>query len=240
MKEIDLLDLETLITEPFYFSEATDTGILLATNIAFLFDWEKPEAYDIVTGFRSVVTEAGISIGLSSTDYVQAFYSVLGGGVLMPDLMYTQNRLPITGVSTLNALAIINDRFGVFTDTTLYIMEENEIEGVLVFRTNDTVHLGVKNIDDIAQVQGGVLVHTRNGIYLTSGSAMSLISEAINDIVRLYYSQGYIRYNRHLNELYYRPSLSSEDLYRYRFEDQVWERINATIEGGALPAPIED
>ena len=227
-KEIDLYEGHKLYNASFYLSERTDTGILLASNIGFLYDEKNPGAYQILTGFRSFVTEAGISVGLPNDDQVRVYHSTLGA-VLMPDLIYDQNRLPITGISTLNAVVNVNGRFGAFTDTTLYIVQPNEIAEEMTFAIEDTIHLGVKNTKDVANVQGGALINTRNGIYLTNGSTTELISDPINNLVRDYYNTSRIFYNKFLHEVYWWPRTDSEDLYRFRFEDKGWERINATV-----------
>ena len=227
-KEVDLLDSETIPKRAFGLGDNTSTSELLATNIGFLVDEEKPEEYQILIGFRSFVTESGVSIGLPNSDKVRVYHSTLGS-VLMPDLIYDQNRLAITGISILNAVANINGRLGTFTDTALYIIQPEQVNDALVFRIEETVHLGVKNIKDVVPVQGGVIANTRNGIYLTNGSSTELLSDPINDLVRTYYSSSSVYYNKFLHELYWRPHLSSEDLYRFRFEDKGWERVNATI-----------
>lgn len=241
-KEIDLLsDIEPYNT-PFYLSTITNTGTMLATNIAFLVDPEKLDEYQVKTGFRSFVTESGISIALTNNDYSRAYYNVLGGGVLQPDLIYSQNLLPISGISQMTTVSTINDKFAVYTDNTMYIITVDQIEGALVFTPTETVALGVKNRLDVASVQGGAIVHTRNGIYLTSGTSQQLLSEPINDWIKGYYTTGQILYNKHKNELYYRPSATSEDLYRFRFEDNTWERINVSVydTGSLSPAMSGD
>jgi hypothetical protein len=240
-KEIDLLDLdaEQPYNASFQLSHFTDTGITLAENIAFLYDEKKPEAYKLRVGFRSFVTESGVSVGLSNDDYTRAYYSVLGGGQLQPDIVYSQNLIPISGVSNMNAVSSINDRFGVFTDNTLYIVTSEQIAGALVFEVRETTNLGVKNYQDVANIQGGVIVNTANGIFITSGTDQVSLSEPINDFVKDNFSTSSIFYNKYFNELYYRPDQDHEDLYRFRFEDKTWERLNVSMYYVGPPDDIE-
>lgn len=236
-KEIDLLGEEEW-SQDFYISKYENEGTLLSTNIAFLFDEEKPTEYKVETGFRSFITEAGISISLLNDDYTKAYYSVLGGGQLQPDIIYDQNLIPISGVSRMNAVGVLNDRFAVYTDNTMYIVTVDQIDGALIFTPQETVALGVKDRRDVANIQGGAIVHTRNGIYITSGTSQQLLSEPINDWVKSYFTTGQILFNKYLNELYYRPDTSHEDLYRFRFDDRTWERLNMSIYYAGEPGDV--
>lgn len=227
-REVDLLTGTEPLTAPFYMGEYTDTGKTLSTNIGFLIDEEDFTKYDVLTGFKSFTTESGISIGITTSDNVNLYHSTVGGGQLLPDLVYDANALPITGISDLNAVANINGKIGAFTPDKLYVIGSGESLGQLVFNIDDTLDLGVKNFNDVVPVQGGAVVNTRNGIFWTDGFRSDLISEPINDLVRTNYDTSSIYYNSHKMEVYWKPT-SSEDLYRYRFEDKVWEKINKTI-----------
>lgn len=227
VKEFDLLTSEASIEE-FQFTEADKTGITLAGNIGYLWDyWDRPGDLKLMNGFRSFVTESGISIGLSTQDLVGIYHSTFGGGQLMPDLIYDDNRLPVSGVKRLTAVGNADGRLMAFTDNTAYAIEAEEVAGVIGFRMEDTVEVGVKNQQDVANIQGGVAVHTIHGIYVTNGYETNSISQPIDDIIVTYYSTGRIYYNRYKHYLYYKPT-NAEDLYRYRFVDNVWERINKT------------
>lgn len=228
VKEFNLLRSEDSV-EDFEFSAQDYTGDTLAGNTGFLWDYyDHPGDLQIVNGFQDFVTESGISIGIASKDKVAIYYSTFGGGNLMPDLVYHGNRLPLTGVSELTAVANADGRLMAFTPNTSYVIKAQEIAGVVAFSIEDTVEVGVKDKFDVANIQGGVLVHTQHGIYVTNGYETQLISEPIDDIIRANYSTGRIYYNRYKHEVYYKPS-NSEDLYRYRMKDNVWERNNKTI-----------
>lgn len=227
-KEVDLLNGTGDYDSSFYMGEYTDSGLSLSQNIGFLFDWEKPAGYEILTGFKSFTTESGVSIGITTGDTVNLYHSTVGGGNLMADLVYDANRLPVTGISNIQALCNINGKIGAFTDSRLYVIASSEALGQLVFSIDDTMDHGVKNFNDISSIQGGAAINTRNGIFTTDGFNTQLISEPINDIVKSNYNTSSIYYNSHRHELYYKPT-AEEDLYRFRFEDKVWEKINATI-----------
>lgn len=239
IKEFDLLESGASIEE-FMFSAEDYTGTTLASNIGFLWDYyERQSDLKIVNGFSDFTTDNGISIGLSSRDEVGVYHSTYGGGNLMPDLIYDDNRLPLTGVSTLSAVANADGRLMVFSDNTAYVIHAQEINGVIGFRFEDTVELGVKNKFDIANIQGGVVVHTQHGIYITNGYQTQLVSAPIDDIIVANYSTGRVYYNKYLHEILYKPT-DSEDLYRLRLKDSVWERIDKTITTTAIESEYED
>lgn len=233
VKEFDFLTDEGAL-EDFGFTNEQKNGETLAGNIGYLVDlWKRPNDLKIVIGFRSFVTESGISIGLSHRDLVGIYHSTFGGGNLMPDLIYDDNRLPISGVKKLTAVGNADGRLMAFTDNTAYAIETEEVSGIIGFRIEDTVEVGVKDQHDISNIQGGVAVHTIHGIYITNGYETKSISEAIDDIIVTNYSTGRIYYNRYKHYLYYKPT-NAEDLYRYRFIDAVWERINKTTTSGEV------
>lgn len=235
VKEFDLLKPESSI-EDFEFTDADKDGNTLAGNVGYLWDyWNRPGDLRIINNFRSFITESGISIGLSATDIVSIYHSTFGGGNLMPDLIYDDNRLPVTGVSKLTAVGNADGRLMAFTDNTAYAIEAEEVSGVIGFRIEDTVELGVKNQQDIANIQGGIAVHTMHGIYVTNGYETKSISEPIDDIIVQYYNTGRIYYNRYKHILYYKPT-NAEDLYQYRFKDNVWEKMNKTTDEGIVQA----
>ena len=228
VKEFNLLSPESAV-EDFEFTQEDYDGNLLAANIGFLIDyWEFPSDYQLINGFKDFVTESGISIGISSRDEVAIYHSTFGGGNLMPDLIYDDNRLPITGVSGLTAVANADGRLMAFTTNTSYVVHAEEVAGIIGFRFEDTVELGVKDKNDVANIQGGVCVHSQHGIYMTNGYKSESVSVPIDDIVIANYTTGRIFYNRYKHEVYYKPT-SSEDLYRFRIKEGVWERINKTI-----------
>lgn len=228
-KDIEFLDTSTTDTTTeratFDIIEADNTAILLAQNIGLEPDEERWDSYKVIQGFRDFTTESGVSIGISNEDYSNIYYSVLGGGNLQPDLMYKQNILQVAGANIINAVAVINKELAALTDDTTYVIKVIESIGALVFTINTTLEFGVKDQFDTAQMQGGLAINTRHGIYTTTGMQSNLISDAIDDIVKANFSSSRIYYNKDLHELYYKIS-NTDDLYRFRFKDNVWELIS--------------
>ena len=228
VKEFNLLSADASI-EDFDISTDVYDGFFFATQVGFLWDYyEHPSDLQLIIGWKDFVTESGISIGISSRDEVAIYHSTYGGGRLMPDLVYDDNRLPVTGVSELTAVANADGRLMAFSPHTSYVIKAVEVAGVIGFRFEDTVEVGVKDKNDVANIQGGVLVHTQHGIYITNGYETKSISEPINDIIVTNYSTGRVYYNRYKHEVYYKPT-NAEDLYRYRMIDNVWEHTNKTV-----------
>jgi hypothetical protein len=228
VKDFDLLSADASI-EQFDISTDVYDGKFLAANTGFLWDYyDHPADYKIMSGWKDFVTESGISIGISSNDEVAIYHSTYGGGALMPDLVYDDNRLPITGVSELTAVANVDGRLMAFSPHTSYVIQAQEMAGVIAFRFEDTVEVGVKDKNDVASIQGGVLVHTQHGIYISNGYETKSISEPIDDIIRDNYSTGRVYYNRYKHEVYYKPT-QAEDLFRFRLVDSVWEHLDKTV-----------
>jgi len=198
-QDFDLFEDINNMMSNFYISQSSTqegVGINLAANIGIAFDEKKPQTHVIVSGFRDITTSQGISIGLKIDDYINVYYSALGGGNLMPDLVYLQALLPVYAETIVNAVASINDKFGAFTNNTLYLIRVVEETGLLVFTMTGVLEFGVKNRQDIAVIQGGVVINTQHGIYSTTGFQSNLLSEPIDDIVRTYYNTSTIFYNK--------------------------------------------
>lgn len=239
VKEFDFLNSDGVLKD-FAFTDEQKSGDTLAANMGYLWNlWELPNDLQILQGFRGFVTESGISIGLATKDAVSIYHSTFGGGHLMSDLVFDDNRIPISGIAKLTAVGNADGRLMAFTDNTAYAIEAEEVSGVIGFRIEDTVEVGVKNQQDIANIQGGIAVHTRHGIYVTNGYETKSISEPIDDIIVQYYNTGRIYYNRYKHFLYYKPT-NAEDLYRYRFVDNVWERINKTTTEAEVEEEVAD
>ena len=190
--------------------------------------------YKILTGFKSFASEADIGIGITTSDLIGIYHSTIAGGNLMTDVLYNQNKLPVTGITNVKAVANVNGRIGIFSDNTLYIIEVVDSGGLLTFTVNDTIEYGVKDSQDIAEIQGGIIIHTQNGIFYTNGYDSDLVSTPINNVIRDNFDNGSIVYNKYKRELYYRPDASDDALYRFRFERKVWEYIDTVFGlGGA-------
>jgi hypothetical protein len=229
VKDINYLDPDITTTDisRFYIYPSSMTGVTLNDNIGFLLDEDEPYWYNVEEGFNSITTVNDISFGLTSTNNTGIYYSTLAGGNLMPDLLYSTSLYVMNNVSKVTAIANVNEKFGIFTDDTLYLLSIIDELGVILFDIKSTLEFGVKNQYDVAQIQGGVVINTRHGIYTTTGTQSNLISEPIDDLLKDNFDTSRIYYNKDIHEIYYKIS-TSEDLYRFRFKDQVWELISKT------------
>jgi len=223
-KEIDLLNDDSNPYSSFFLYETRRTGILLSQNIGFLFDEETPSKYKIISGFRDIVSINNISIGLTQENSVNAYYSVVAGGVLQDNLLYDQNILYIPETTHLTAVCNINGNFGVLTDKKLVIGQVSESNGIATYTLHDTIEYGVRDRNDVQEIQGGVILHTINGIFFTNGYDKTDLSLPIQDYVKANYTNGNISYNPYLHHLYYWYDTSNIFLWRYRFDLQKWER----------------
>lgn len=224
-KDVPFLPGDVEQQSQFYLWPRDNTGITMASNIGIEIEPDEMYRYKVITSFRDFTTELGVSIGLSYDDYVNVYYSVLGGGNLQPDLVYSQNILPVTGANIVNACAAINTKLVVLSNDSMYLIDVVTDLGALVFTMNKTLEFGVKNQFDVAPIQGGIAINTKHGIYTSTGTQSNLISEPIDDVVKTYFDTSRIYYNKDVHELYYKRN-GSDDLYRFRFKDQVWEVIN--------------
>ena len=237
-QDFDLFEDINNMSTNFYVSQSSTqeaAGTTLSANIGIYFDERKPEEHIVVTNFRDYITSQGISLALKTDDYVNIYYSSLGGGNLMPDLVYSQSLLPVYGESIINAVSSVNKNFAAFTDNTMYILKVIQETGLLVFTLDGVLEFGVKNQHDISQIQGGVVINTIHGIYTTTGFQSNLISQPIDNIVIDNFLTSKIYYNKYKHILYFQPTIS-EDLYRFRFKDNVWELINkSTLDPAGQP-----
>ena len=228
-KEIDLIDGKDAYNTSFYISDYTNTGIALAQNIGFLFDYDKSKKYKVLTGFKSFATVGDISLALATGDTVNVYHSTVGGGNLMADLVYSESLLPISGIKDIVALCPLADKIIVFTNNNAYVISAGEALGQAVFTLSETLDLGVLSIKHVVPIYGGAIVNTRNGIFSTDGYQMQLLSRPVNDLIKSYFGEDtYVYYNRNKHELYYKYN-NWNDVGRYRFEDGVWEIFDTGI-----------
>lgn len=233
VRDIEYLNADALDNSIIYIYPDVFTGITLNSNIGFLVDEKKMATstdrdYKILESFRSITTISDLTFGVLSTDHASIYYSTIGGGNLMPDLLYSISQYQMNNITTVNATANINEKFGIFTDNTLYLVEVIDELGVFTFSIKGTLEFGVKDQRDVAEMQGGVLIHTQHGIYTTTGYQSNLISEPIDDTIQTYYSTGSILYNKYKHEIIYTTN-TDEEIYRFRFKDQVWEKLNKAL-----------
>lgn len=240
VRDIQITNPDFIDNTVFYIYPDALTGVKLTSNIGILLEPDRIHLdYQLKERFRSLITIDNISFGATSEDYATVYYSAVGGGNLMPDILYSANSYPLNNVSRITALVNVNNRVGIFTENSLYIVDIVDELGVLTFTIKSTLEFGVKNKDDVAEMQGGVAIHTRHGIYTTTGIQSNLISEPIDDIVKANFSTGTIKYNKYIHEVIYKPT-TSENHYRFRFKDNVWEKIDKTYEYDAFLLTAND
>ena len=229
VKDIQYLDSKLKDPSMFYLSTLDLTGITLSQNIGYWFDNLHPEKYKIITGFKGIAVENNIGIGIDTNDYINIYYSAVGGGNIQTNLMYTTNILPLTNITFLNALVGLNGNILALTDKTTYIIKPEQQVGVLAFQIIDTLEYGIKDFHDVANTGRQVFLNTISGIILTDGYQMQVISEPINDICKVNYLTSRIDYNPVKHELYYTSNFNtSEDFYRFRMDVKKWERISVS------------
>lgn len=203
------------------------SGIYLSQNIGFALDDSKLENYKILSGLKDITKEKGYGIAISSSDYNNVYYCVVGGGKVMSDLFYTSNLINVSGLAFVNFLA--GTRSGkviVGTDRTAHVILIQEIDGSPVFEVIDAFPFGGESFKDVASIQGNVLINGVKGVYLTDGINSKLVSEAViinnNTTTDIYY-------NVKKNELYLVEGVTPSNpdyLTRYRLDANKWERFN--------------
>lgn len=221
LEEINSSNLELVLIR----GQVDALGTTLSQNIAFFLDEDKVSEYNIINGFNTITEIDGISIGLATGDTSNAYYSVLGGGNLQPDLVYKANVLPISFKDRLTAVASINNNFGVFGTNRLTLLRPDIANTSLIFSAIDAVELGAKDQEDVAEVQGGVIVNSPNGVFLTNGYNKQWLSEPINREVKDVYEDSYIVYNPYKQELMYFVNGTTVDYQVYSFEYQNWMKV---------------
>lgn len=229
VKDWNLLEKDNDIIKEVYLTENSYTGILFSENTGISFDLEKPESYRIITGFRDIITDSNISIGLATGDYGNLYHSTVGGGNLQPNLLYYDNVIPLEKPNINVAVGAINNRLFVISVDGMTVLEiVNQETGELQFIAKRTLEYGVNNRENVLQTTAGVVLYTPLGIYITNGFEHKLLSEPINNIVIKNYNTGKIYYNNYKQELYFRPTYS-EDLYRFNFLYQTWDKLDKTV-----------
>lgn len=226
VKDFDHLDSDQEDHTTFYITtNDLANGTLLASNIGILFDEDKPWEHVVINDIRHIASHADVSVALRYNDRDNVFYSIVGGGVLQDDLLYSQTTLEVRNGGNTSAVAVIGNALALVTTDTLYTINVDEVSGQLAFTINDSLPYGVDRITDIAESQGSLILHTSQGIYMTDGYNKEWVSEPINNIVKDNYSTGRIYYNPIKHIIYYFPSMSMA-YYLFSFERAKWERYS--------------
>ena len=206
-------------------SSITNSGVTLSQNIGIFYDEREPNDYKILTGFSSIATKDRISIGLKYDDTSNIYYSVLGGGNLQNDLIYKANILDISFSSKLTAVTAIGNNLAVIGNDEIFILRIDIISTSLIFSKQDALEFGIRSIENVREVQGGVIIHTPLGIFLTNGYEKTWLSEAINEEIKNNYNSNVITYNKYLQELYVWAPGETTKYWKYSFERKNWEKI---------------
>jgi len=241
VKEHDFIkatEVEGPIADFFTVYPDTRSDIYLSTNIGFLLNENRFYDYQPLTGFKSAAIKDRISVAIATGDYAGAFYNVVGGGNIQSDVILTQNRLLIPNSASIVAVSTVSDTILLVTDKETFLIKPDEALGQLVFSIRDTLEYGIKDRNDLVEMKGAIILHTRKGIFITDGYKTKSLSEPIDDIIFNNYANGNIRYNPVLHELYYFIN-TTETFYRYRFQDQVWESINLLLDSIPAETPLE-
>jgi len=198
------------------------SGITLSQNIGIIFD---PKTYKVITGLSQIAKSAGVSIALESNNKGRVLYSVLGGGKLQEDLFYEQNTQTFAGANFITAINTIGNNFAVHTLSNMFIVAVDVIGSSLVFTAQDTMELGAKDENDVADMKGSALVHSKTGIYITNGYDKNNVSEPINDIVKANWDTGKIYFDRVNKKIYY---IVGSTVYEFDMTYQKWRKLGFT------------
>lgn len=225
VKELNYIDPDIEDAQTFYITTEDFVGELLAQNIGFLFDEGNPQTYKIINNIRDIATHSSVSIALRQNDFNNVYYSIVGGGTLQDDLFYTATVLPVKTIGYLQAVAVLGNGLALVGEDRVTLVNIDEIAGNLTFSLNDTLEFGVKDRYDAIEMQGGLLLHTKEGIFITDGYNKQWISEAINNIVRDNYSTGRVFYNSNKQQIYYFPTMNMT-YYLFSMERKKWEKYS--------------
>jgi hypothetical protein len=227
VKTIDLLSDDDQTYSKFLItnSEIESSGTTLSSQIAYAFDEDKKSEYKVLTGFRAFTTQQGVSLGLTPSDTSNIYYSILGGGNLQPDLVYKENILDMTFDKAITALRSLSTNLIAFTNSSMHIIRVDNVNESLIFSSIDTLELGVKNSYDVSQIQGGVVVNTPVGIFITDGYNKKWLSEEINSELEENYSNSSIMYNPYKQEVYWWVNDGELRIRKYSFEWQRWNHV---------------
>lgn len=206
-----------------YISTLDATGIYLTQTIGFAFTEEK-DNYQVKNQFLDYIVNNGFGLALYRNDSLNVYRSTFGRGKIMPDLFYPDNRIDIEGVTFVKKLLTIGSHIGLVTSVKMVIIQVQVVNNTLVFDTQDALPYGIVDREDALEIQGGAIIKTQEGIFLTDGfQVRDKISEAINDLV--IGSTTKMFYNPIKHELYWIYTTTPVKYNRYRFDEKVWETI---------------
>lgn len=208
-----------------YWSETDLDGTLLSQNIAFTLDEKKFYQYNVLTGFSNIATIDGISIATIPGDSANFYYSVVGAGVMQPNLIYRANLLKDIPLSNITGVSTGNGFFIIFSKTSTYIMKVTPAGTVAAFSPINTLEEGAANPDAIDSMVGGALAAGLNGIHFLDGYKAMSLSLQIDNLIEGLENTAKLYYNEKDHYLLY-TATSLPYILRYRFIDESWEQLD--------------
>lgn len=173
-----------------------------------------PFEYEIITKFQDFVLVNGVFFVLARNN---VYYPIIGNGSITK-LYYNINVIPeVNG----ELLTNINNSLAVSSKERTQIVFTTTEDGQFVFRLKEEIGFRIKDKYDIIETADGNFIHTNNGIYLTNGTELRLISEPINDIVKSQWSISNIAYDEENKELWYIIG-GGFNSYVYSFDTNTW------------------
>lgn len=196
---------------PKYIDKTIPNGIFLTQMIGKFFD---PLTYKIITAFDDYSNVAGVPYILKNSN---VHFPAVGGGSILNNFYY-ENVVP--GIEGKQLVAFAN-LLGVFSATQelMTLIDFSPVESSMIFYIKDTLGYKVRDINDIIETAEGTFIHLKEGIFITNGRERTLISEQINNLVRLNYKNASIFYNSFWKQLYY---YTGRNLYCFDFETKSW------------------
>jgi len=205
-----------------YATEGTLTGIYLSSRVGVFIDIFKKD-YDIVQGIKTRVLESGYAIAIAYDNPAYVQYNAIGGGKIMTDIFYYEAELDVDDTIDTKALAGASGKIFIISNSSTKVLNIEGSTGQPIFAIVDTLEFGAKNVKDVLKVQGGILVNTQEGIFMTNGFDKEWISEQINNVCIDNYSTSRIFYNKFKHELYYFPDTANGYYYLFSFRRRKWE-----------------
>ena len=247
-EEVKNFDLQSSKT-PFYYTfnvysvDLSGRSLFNATN--FFFEDDKPEKYRIINKVEDRAISRGYSICTSNEYRITPFHCAIGNGQIMTDLFYLTTAILTSLEGTIIALESTEGKLFAITEKSTYLIHVGQLAGYPTFDILEQLEYGIKFRHDAIKVQGGILLFTIDGIFLTNGQQSQLISRDINNILEYdYYDRDKdkpsIFYNSYEHQLLYVPQkvkpidydeiIVQEYGFIYSFRRQGWETTNPDAE----------
>lgn len=207
----------------FFVSTSTPNGIYLNQTIGVMYDTNR---YKLIRSVQDYKVISGIPFIISDGNLVTG---AIGSGNAM-NIFYEQNMVPDVSDLNLTQIVDVNGTLGAADESSLNLINFTNTDGVLLFSKKDSLSYGISNVNHIAELPEGIVIYTKQGIYITNGYDKKLISEQINNIVEDNYDAGYIVYDSYNEELYFSDG---RRLFKYSSQYNYWIQIGLAP-GGIL------